>query len=443
MASISSAGIGSGLDVSGLVSQLVAAERQPADTRLATAESKANAQISALGTFRAVLSGLQTAINDLKSGGAIAKLTTTSSNTALFSASASSGSAVAGSYSVEVMALAQPHKLVTAPMASADSVIGNGDVEIAVGGQSFTVTLEEGANTLADLRSAINGASGNTGVTATLVNEAGGTRLLLTSTKSGAASSITVTSAVLSMTEKQAALDAHIRIEGYDHYSASNSITGAVDGLTLNLIKAEPGTVASVNVAADSQSASTAVESFVKAYNTAIAAMSTLTRYDAEKRQGAALVGDALLRGTAQELRNIIGSTVAGAGAYGYLSEIGITTSTDGTLKLDSSKLSEAIASDRGAVQALFSGADGYATRLTAVLDRALGTDGRIAAKDTALKAQIKGIDQQQEQLDERMARLEIRYRTQFSALDTLIAQMNATSSYLTQQLEGLKNLNG
>lgn len=442
MASISSAGIGSGLDVAGLVSQLVAAERQPADTRLATAESKANAQISALGTFRAVLSGLQTAINDLKSGGAIAKLTATSSNTALFSASASSGSAVAGSYSVEVIALAQPHKLVTAPYASSDSIVGTGDVEIAVGGQSFTVSLADGANTLADLRNAINNASSNSGVAATLVNEAGGTRLLLTSSKSGVESAMTLNSTILSMTEKQPALDAHIRIEGYDHYSASNSVSGAVDGLTLNLVKAEPGTIATVNVAVDSKTATTAVESFVKAYNTSIAAISTLTRYDAEKREGAALVGDALLRGTAQELRNIIGSTVGGAGAFGYLSEIGITTNTDGTLKLDSAKLGEAIASDRSSVQNLFSGTDGYATRLTGVLERALGTDGRIAAKDTALKAQIKGIDTQQEQLDERMARLEIRYRSQFSALDTLIAQMNATSSYLTQQLEALGNLN-
>ena len=440
MASLSSAGIGSGLDVAGLVSQLVAAERQPAATRLATAESKVNLQISALGTFRAVMSGLQTAANDLQSGGALSKLTASSSKSELFTASA--GSAVAGSYGVEVVALAQAHTLVTSAYASADTVLGNGDVEIATGGQSFTVTLADGANTLADLRNAINAASDNSGVSATLVNETGGTRLLLTATQTGVASEITVTSGVLGFTEKQPALDAHVRIEGYDHYSASNSVSGAIDGLTLNLVKAEPGTIATLGVAVDSKSATTAIEAFVRAYNTTIAAISTLTRYDPLKREGAALAGDALARSTAQELRNIIGSTVGSAGGFSFLSEIGVTTATDGTLKLDSAKLGEALSADRNAVQKLFSGSDGYATRMKDVLERALGSDGRITAKDTALKAQLKGIDTQQEQLDERMARLELRYRAQFSALDTLMAQMSATSNYLTQQLAGLSNLN-
>lgn len=441
MASISSAGIGSGLEVSSLVSQLVAAERQNADTRLSSAETKVNAQISALGTFRAVMANLQTAAKDLQSGGALGRLTASSGNTALFGASAGTG-AVAGSYSVEVVALAQPHKLVSAPFASSSTALPNGDVQIDVGGKSFTVTLGDDDNSLAALRDKINAATDNPGVVATLVNETGGTRLLLSSTAPGTASAITVTSGSIGFTEKQAAQDAHIRVEGYDHYASSNSISGVIDGLTISLVKAEPGTIATLAVTADDKSATTAIESFVRAYNTAIAAISTLTRYDATKREGAALAGDALARGMAQQLRGVIGSTVGGAGGFGYLSEIGITTNTDGTLKIDSDKLSTALASDRGSVQRLFGGSDGYATRLSSLLSTALESDGRIATKDTALKAQLTAIDKQQEALDERMARLTQRYTTQFSALDTLIAKMKSTSDYLTQQLAALSNNN-
>ncbi|HEY1075607.1 MAG TPA: flagellar filament capping protein FliD [Fontimonas sp.] len=441
MASISSAGIGSGLEVSSLVTQLISAERQNADTRLAAAETKVNAQISALGTFRAVMAGLQTAAADLKSSGALSKLTATSGKTELFGASVGSG-AVAGKYSVEVVALAQPHKLVSATYASADTVLGNGDVEFTVGGQSFTVTLSDGENSLAALRDKINADEDNVGVVATLVKDNGSTRLLLTSAATGTASAISVNSSLASFTEKQAAQDAHVRVEGYDHYSSSNSVSGVIDGLTLNLVKAEPGTVASLDIASDSKTATTAIETFVRAYNTAIAAISTLTRYDPVKKEGAALAGDALARGAAQEIRGIIGSTVSGGGAFGYLSEIGITTATDGTLKIDSSKLAAAMNDDRSSVQKLFGATDGYATRLGATLDRVLGTDGRVATRDTALKAQLTRIDKQQEALDERMARMTLRYRAQFSALDTLMSKMNATSSYLTQQLAALTNNN-
>ncbi len=441
MASISSAGIGSGLDVSSLVSQLVAAERQNADTRLNSAETRVNTQISALGTFRAVMANLQAAVADLKSGGALTRLTATSGKAELFGATAGTG-AVAGSYSVEVVALAQAHKLVTGTYASADTVLGNGDVQITVGAESFTVSLSDGDNSLAALRDKINADEDNVGVVATLVKDNGSTRLLLSSTSAGTASEITVNSSVVAFTEKQAAQDAHVRVEGYDHYASTNSISGVIDGLTLNLVKAEPGTVTTLDVATDSKSATTAIEAFVRAYNTAIAAVSTLTRYGPVKKEGAALAGDGRVRSAAQELRSIIGSTVSGGGALSYLSEIGITTSTDGTLKLDNTKLSAALSTDRNAVQKLFSGSDGYATRLTGVLERALGSDGRIATKDTALKAQLTSIDKQQEALDERMARMTLRYRLQFSALDTLVSKMNATSTYLTQQLAALNNNN-
>lgn len=437
MASISSAGIGSGLQVASLVAQLVAAEREGADTRLARAENKLTTQISALGTFRGALAGLQSAVNALKSDGALGKLAATSSKPELFTAS-SSGSNGAGSYDIEVVSLARAHKLASAPLAGADTGLGAGDVEITVGDKSFSVTLTPEANTLADLRDAINKATDNKGVTATLVNEAGGTRLLLTSRTTGTESQIAVTSSLLTFTEKQAAADAHIRVEGYDHYAQTNEITGAIDGVTLNLLKAEEGTVASLDIAVDTKAATAAIEAFVKSYNAFVAVSTSLTKYDATKKEAQPLAGDATVRGAAQNLRGLLGSTVSGAGEFSFLSEIGIKTGTDGALTLDSAKLAEALAKDRGAVQRLFGGSDGYATRLSRSIDALLDSEGQIKAKDDALKAQQKLIDQQQELLDERMARLETRYRAQFVALDSLMARMSSTSNYLTQQLAGL-----
>ncbi len=437
MASLSSAGIGSGLDVASLVSQLVAAERQTPATRLATAENKLTTQISALGTFRGAMAGLQSAVNALKADGALGKLAATSSKPELFTATAG-GSSAAGNYEIEVVALARAHKLASAPQSGADAALGEGTMQLDVGDKSFTVTLGPDANTLADLRDAINSATDNAGVTATLVNETGGTRLLLTSRTTGTDSQITVNSSLLGFTEKQAAQDAHLRVEGYDHYAQTNVVSGAIDGVTLNLLKAEAGTVTSLDVAVDLKAATTAIEAFVRAYNTFTAASTGLTRYDAAKREAQPLAGDALVRGAAQSVRSVIGSTVSGAGDFSFLSEIGLKTGSDGMLTLDSAKLSDALAADRSGVQQLFSSSEGYATRLSKTVDDLLRSDGQIKAKDDALKARQKDIDTQQSQLDERMARLELRYRAQFTALDSLMSQMSTTSNYLTQQLANL-----
>lgn len=436
---LSAAGIGSGLDITSLVSQLVSAERTPAANRLSTRQTTLNSQISSLGMFKSVMADLQTQAKNLKADGAFSKLTVTSSAPTVFTASASG--AVAGNYDIEVVSLAKAHKLVSGTYSGADAVIGSGDVTLTVGDKSFTVTLDDEANTLGYLRDAINKAGNNTGVTATLVHESGGTRLMLSSQKTGSDSVISVSGGGLAFTERQAAVDAHIRVEGYDHYASSNDITGAIDGVTINLLKADPGNTATLNAVVDNKAATAAIETFVKSYNTALATMATVTRYDAATKSGAALTGDVAVRGAAQSVRSVMNSVVNGAGSFAVLSEIGITTATDGTLKIDSAKLSKAMASDYAGVQSLFGSSEGYAAKLSGAIEGLLGDEGRIASKDTALKAQLKDISKQQEKLDERMTRLEARYKAQFIALDSLMSKMGSTSDYLTQQLASLANL--
>ncbi|MDD3764946.1 MAG: flagellar filament capping protein FliD [Nevskiales bacterium] len=438
MASISSAGIGSGLDVNSLVAQLVAAERTPSATRLSTAQSKINVQISAFGSFKGVLSGLKSTLDALKSDGAVAALKATSSDEAVFTASATADAAP-GSYDIEVVSLATASKQVSAAYAGGPTTaLGAGDVQISVGANAFTVSLTSGSDSLADLRDAINNAADNTGVTATLVNETNGTRLLLTSNETGTDHAVSVSSSLITLTDKQVPTDAHVRVEGYDVYSQTNSITDAIDGVTLDLQSASPGTTLSLDVAIDSDAASKAIDAFVKAYNNTVQIIGSLTKYDTTTGTAAALTGDSTVRGASQQLRTILGSTVATNDTFTYLSEIGITTETDGTLKLDSAKLSEALATDRSAVAALFSGADGYATRLSDMLEGYVGTDGQIEAKTDGLNDRLDDIKDQQEALDRRMAAVEARYLKQFTALDTLISQMQSTSSYLSQQLASL-----
>jgi flagellar hook-associated protein 2 len=439
MATISSLGVGSGLDVASLVSQLVAAERAPAQSRISTAQSRANLQLSAIGTFKGALSDVRTKLEALQSG-ALATLKAQSAKPETFTASTSTG-AVAGSYDIEVLALAQSHKIASqAFVDGAGSVLGSGDIEIDVGGEMFTVTLTDGANTLADLRRLINEASDNTGVTATLVNESGGTRLLLTSTQTGAAQQITVNGGSLGFVERQAASDAHIRVEGYDRYAASNTIDDAIDGVTLKLVTAEPGATHALSVGYDAEAASKAITAFVNSYNAAINVINSLTRYDAEKRQASPLTGDSTVRGATQALRGILAGGNE-TGSLRFLSDLGISTQTDGSLKLDSAKLTTALDSDRAGVAALFSGEASLAGRLVATINGVVGDDGQVEARTESLQARLKDLSRQQDQLDLRMSRVETRYRSQFTSLDTLIAQMNTTSSFLTQQLASLANL--
>jgi flagellar hook-associated protein 2 len=440
MATISSLGIGSGLDIASLVSQLVAAERAPAQGRISTAQSRANLQLSAIGTFKGALSDVKAKLEALQTG-ALAVLKAQSPKPETFTAS-TSANAVAGSYDIEVVALAQAHKLASDAYAGgSSSVLGNGDVEISVGGESFTVTLTDGANTLADLRRMINDASDNTGVSATLVNEAGGTRLLLTSTQTGSTQQISVNGAGLNFTELQAATDAHVRVEGFDHYSASNTVADAIDGVTLKLLATDAGTAHRLDIAHDAEAASKAISAFVNSYNGAINVITALTRYDADKRQASPLTGDGTVRGAMQSLRNIMAAGTDGDGLR-FLSDIGISTQTDGSLKLDSARLAAALDSDRAGVAAMFKGADSIAGRMIDAITGVVGDDGQVEARTDSLQARLKDLARQQEQLDLRMQRVETRYRSQFTSLDSLIAQMNTTSSFLTQQLANLANLN-
>lgn len=435
MTTITNAGVGSGLDLETLISNLVTADKTPTQARLTQKQSSLSTQLSAVGTFQSVLSNLQSKLDALKSGGSVATLAATSSDTAKFTATTTSA-ATRGNYSVEVVGLAKPEKLASAAYASAATALGAGDVTMTVGGKSFTVTLGDSDNSLNDLKNAINNASDNSGVTATLITESGGTRLLLTSNDTGVDNAVSATSSLLSFSETQAAQDAHVRIDGYDVYSATNTVSDAIDGVSLNLLAADPGVSKSLTVAFNNTAAASAIQSFVSAYNSAVTTMSALTKYDASTKSAGILNGDSMVRGAQSSLRSIIGGDVSGAGGFQYLSQLGITTAADGTLSVDSSKLTDALNADSASVQKLFGSSNGIAAQLNGAIDRIIGSNGMVAARDDALKSQLDGLSTQFDALNARMDKVEARYRAQFTALDTLISSMQNTSTFLTSQLK-------
>ena len=394
------------LDVSSLVSQLVSAERTPVENRLNLRESAARTSLSALGIFKSAMSSFQSAVSALKgANSSLGKLSAASSTPTLFTASTATG-AVAGSFGVEVLQLARAGKIATGTYASADAVVGSGTVTLTAGTLTFDVTLTDGDNTLAALRDKINNAATNTGIGAAILNENGGSRLVLTSRETGVAKAVTLSSAsvadgtaFITTSSVQAALDAEVKIDGFAYTSASNTIDKAISGVTINLLKAETGTVGTLSLSQDASSSTAAVEAMVKSYNALVATVSTYSKYDASTRIAGPLMGDASVRTAMQQIRGVLGSAVEG-GDITLMAQLGITTQADGSLKLDSSKLSAALSSNANGVKALFGGSSGYATRLSTVLDGVLGAEGSLAAGTKGIQARLDDISDRRDTLD-------------------------------------------
>ena len=450
MPAITSAGLGSGLDIEGLVSKLVAAEGQPASLRLNTKEAKLQTDLSALGSLKGALSAFQTSVQGLKDVSAFQARTAISSNTDLFTVSADS-SAVAGSFSIKVEQLAQSAKMRSGDFTSDTAVPGAGTLAIDLGASSFTITVA-GDTTLAGVRDAINKASDNPGITATLIKVDSGSQLVLTSDKVGAANAISITAtdtdaldgndltrlSTANLTSIQSAADAIIYIDGQKVTKTSNSLSDVISGVTISLKKADPLKTETLSIALDKESAKSKVNDFIKAYNSLAGTMSSLSSYNAQTKQAGQLFGDATLRGVQNQIRQVLANPVQGVTGVSTLAEIGIKTNKSGMLELDSTKLDSVIASNFEAVSQLFASGNGLATRFDNVLTNYLSFDGALSSRVDGVNKQIGDINDQRDKLNLRLTAIEARYRKQFTAMDALLGQLQATGSYLTQQLANL-----
>ncbi len=448
---------GSQIDVNSLATQLVAAERAPLDAQIQRASSKVTTQISAVGALMGSLSTFRSALSSLKTIDVFSTRQATSADPEIFAATASS-SAVPGSYDVEVVQLATAHQIVSDPFAAGSTqVVGTGTLTLSLGATSFAVTIDSTNSTLAGIRDAINQSTTNPGIRATLIQGTDGAHLVLTSANTGAASDIEVAqaggdgglaaltynaSATSNYTQLAAAQDAIIRVANIESHSTTNSVTGAIDGVTLNLLADSEGEKISLTVGYDSTAVTERIKAFVSAYNTLEAQISKLGSYDATTKTAGAMLGDSLLTGIESQLRRTLSGAVAGAnGASQTLAGIGITTQADGSLKLDEAKLKTALTGNFDGVANLFGSENGVAAKLFAQVDERLKTGGAVESRSKNLIEQQKDLEDRKDTVDSRMQVALQRYIKQFTALDTLLSSLQTTSSYLSQQLEQLSEL--
>lgn len=455
MATLSSPGLGSGLDINGIIGKLMQVESQPL-LALQKKEAGVTAKISAYGALKGALSGLQSALTALGKESTFTGMSASSSDNTVLSAAASSGAA-AGEYAITVTQLAKYHALRSNdPYTSTSDSFTTGTLSIQVGsGSPVNVTIDSSNNTLAGIRDAINAA--NAGVTASIVFDGSAQRLVLQSKTLGSAGALTVNVsdsgsggsfalsglASTNLVQTQAADDAQFAINGLSLTRSSNTITDAIEGVTLTLAKTGTSTV---KISRNTAAISAAVSAFVKAYNDAVKQIRDLTAYDAANKKAATLTGDATARSVASQLATMVGASIPGLTGISRLSDLGVAIQRDGTLAFDGGKLDAVLAAGYD-VKSFFTrsevGQEGFAVRAADLLEHLVGNDGLIDIRTEGLNASIKDLQKRQEALQLRLNQIEARYRAQFSALDKLVASMNQTSTYLAQQLANLPKAGG
>ena len=334
---ITSTGIGSGLDISAIVTALTSSYGAAQTNELSTEQTTLNAQVSAFGTFSSALSTLQATLSTLEDPSQLAGYDATVADKTIASATTSSD-AVPGTYSLEVQNLATAASLTSqAFTGGAASTVGTGTLTIAVGGASTSITIDSSDNTLSGIASAINSASNNPGVTASVISTTGGARLVISGTSTGTANAITVTQSggdgglsslvydpandITNLTQTQAAQDANFTINGYAATSANNLVSGAIT-------RRDPGsartsaanTPTTLSISADPSTASTSIGTFVTAVNGVLSAIQTLTGYDASTQTAGPLNGNATLQSFQNQLENILDTVKLGNNTGGTAS---------------------------------------------------------------------------------------------------------------------------
>ena len=392
---LTATGIGSGLDIESLVTQLVAAERSPVESRLLNKEATLTAELSAFGSFKGVLAGFQSALASINSLSTFGRRTAESSDLSIATVSASSAAAE-GSYSLAVSQLAMSHSLASGSYLSSASEVGTGTLTFRFGTTDYvspdpgpesynsfsvnpergvaTITIDSSNNSLEGVRDAINDA--DIGVNAVIVNDGSGYRLLLNSEQSGADNSLEITvddtgdnddldasglsalafnSSATNIEQTVAAQDAILSINGLNITSSTNSANDVIDGVNIELKGLTGASPITLSVSEDRASVKKAVTDFINGYNNFIQTANTLTAYDPDSGNAGALQGDFSARSIVAQLRQVMTSAVEGFnGPFSSLSEMGITTQADGTLKVDSASLDDALENNFDVIVGMF-----------------------------------------------------------------------------------------
>jgi flagellar hook-associated protein 2 len=448
---ITSTGIGSGLDISAIVTSLTNAYGAAQTNSLNSQQSTLSAQISAFGSFSSALDTLQATLSSIDNPSALAAYSATVGDQTIASATTDS-TAVPGQYSLEVQNLATAQTLTSAPLASGDTYVGTGTLTISVGDLTTSLNISSSNDTLTGIAAAINSATNNPGVTASVISTTAGSRLVLSGTTTGAANSITVTQSggdgglsalvyppdgATGLTQTQAAQDANFSINGYPATSASNVVSGAITGVTLNLLSASAAnTPTTLSISADPTSASTSISTFVTAVNGVLSAIQTLSGYDASTQTAGTLNGNATLESFQNQLENILDDLQSGnSGGITSLADLGISADANtGQLDTNSSTLSNALSANMSAVGSLLGGKNGIATQIDTLINQYTGAGGLLTSVTQGLQTSLSQVSKQQTALQAELATYSATLTSEYNAMDTAIASLKETQTYLTAE---------
>ncbi|HTB27942.1 MAG TPA: flagellar filament capping protein FliD [Steroidobacteraceae bacterium] len=451
---ITSTGIGSGLDISAIVSALTSSYGAAQTNELSTEQTTLNAQVSAFGTFSSALSTLQATLSTLEDPSQLAGYDATVADKTIASATTSSD-AVPGTYSLEVQNLATAASLTSqAFTGGAASTVGTGTLTIAVGGASTSISINSSNDTLAGIASAINSAANNPGVTASVISISGGARLVISGTSTGTANAITVTQSggdgglsslvydptdnITNLTQTQAAQDANFTINGYAATSANNLVSGAITGVTLDLLATSAvNTPTTLSISADPSTASTSIGTFVTAVNGVLSAIQTLTGYDPSTQTAGPLNGNATLQSFQNQLENILDTVKLGnnTGGIASLADLGITADANtGQLDTDSTALGNSLTANLTAVGNLLGGTNGIATQIDNLINQYTGPAGLLSSINQGLQTSLSNVSQQQTALQAELATYSATLTAQYNAMDSAVAALKETQTYLTAE---------
>jgi flagellar hook-associated protein 2 len=452
------------VDVNSLVSALVSAEGQPIFDQINNASNDINTHLSGLGTLNSALSAFKSSLTNLQTGSVFETDTATSSDQSILTVTPGSG-AVSAQHAISVKSLATAQNSISkSEFANASAVVGTGTLNFSMGASggsspSFTVTIDSGNNTLAGIANAINNASGNNYVSASIINVDSGTpgqgtisKLVLTSKATGTVNQFSVSEtdggsglAQLTNLDKQTtASDAVISVDGQTATRSSNTISDVLPGVTLNLQSAAPGTTVNVGVNVDTNAITTALNKFVSAYNTLQSTTQSLGAYGGIGGTNGPLIGDPLLELAGNQIRQQTTAIVSSAsGAYNSLAMIGITVDKNGVMSLDSKKLSSALQANLHSVSDVFSSTNGVATRLSKTLTDLTQTGGGISSATTSLNQQLSDLQKQYTNEQARLSSYQKSLQQQFTAMEAIVGQYNNSSTFLSNWVKSKSSSGG
>ena len=472
-------GTGSGLDIDGLVASLVAAEQVPAEARLNAREASLTSLSTSFSSAKSAVSDFEAAANKLALASTFSQFTTSSSDTTKATISATS-SASLGSYQLAVTNLASAQTLASGTFSATTDTLGTGTLTIGIGTPSYTgstyssftqtssvdITIDSSNNTLAGVRDAIN--SAGAGVNASILKNGENYQLLLVSEETGLSNSMSISisgdsvggdtdndglsqlafnSSGSQLTQYAAGANANFSINGLAVSSTSNTVTDVIDGVTLNLLSATSSAI-TIDVKTDTDTLLADVQAFVDKYNAYASLFTDLTKYDAATGTAGVLQGDSIARSVMSQIRSELGKSVIGlTGSYRSLADVGISIDKSGVMTFTQSTFKTAFAAAPTDVTGIFASTtvsgtavEGVAEKLETLMEGFLvSTTGIFDSRIGSLSTQLTSITDDRADLARRMQSLEDRYFAQLNAMDSLLAEIETTGDFLTQQFEAMK----